>query len=156
MKHDEDRALLASAYTLTEMLVVLVIIGLLAAIVGPRLFSRLDDAKRRTAHVQLTNLETAVDLFRLDVGRLPSQQEGLDALVHPPSDANGAWLGPYLSRDQLPVDPWGHAYVYELAQDGAHFRVVSYGSDGHTGGEGNSADIVVERSAGGSGSVAQR
>src|SRR5690242_18290682 len=104
---------LVQAFTLTEMLVVLVIIGLIAAIVGPRLFTRLDDAKRRTAHLQMTNLTTAVDMFRLDSGRLPTQAEGLDVLVHAPA-SGGDWFGPYLARDRLPLDPWGNAYLYQL------------------------------------------
>ena len=116
------------AYTLTEMLVVLVIIGLLAAIVGPRLFSRLDDAKARTARLQMTSLQTAVDLFRLDVGRLPSAEEGLQALVQAPA-AEANWLGPYLARDAVPADPWGNPYIYEAEQNA--FRIVSYGADTH-------------------------
>src|SRR5262249_23526517 len=134
---------LARAYTLTEMLVVLVIIGLLAAVVGPRLFNRLDDAKRRTAHLQLQNLESAIDLFRLDVGRAPTQEEGLDALVSAPSDASDAWLGPYLARNQVPRDPWGHAYHYDIDATG-HFRLLSYGADGREGGENAAADLLVQ------------
>lgn len=132
------------AYTLTEMLVVLVIIGLLAAIVGPRLFSRLDDAKARTARLQMTSLQTAVDLFRLDVGRLPSAEEGLQALVAAPA-AETSWLGPYLARDAVPTDPWGNAYVYEASE--SSFRVVSYGADGREGGTGAAADLEVTAGA---------
>jgi len=141
----------APAYTLTEMLVVLVIIGLLAAIVGPRLFSRLDDAKKRTARVQIASLETAIDLFQLDIGRLPTDEEGLQALVLAPADAS-AWLGPYLARDELPSDPWGNSYVYVLEADGERFRVMSFGADGREGGEGAAEDLIgqlhgVSRSA---------
>lgn len=132
------------AYTLTEMLVVLVIIGLLAAIVGPRLFSRLDDAKARTARLQMTSLQTAVDLFRLDVGRLPSAEEGLQALVQAPA-AETSWLGPYLARDAVPADPWGTAYIYEPEQNS--FRIVSYGADGREGGTGAAQDLVVTAGA---------
>lgn len=138
------RAARAPAYTLTEMLVVLVIIGLLVAVVGPRLFSRLDDAKKRTARLQIASLETAIDLFQLDVGRLPTSEEGLEALVIAPDGAD-AWLGPYLGRDQLPLDPWGHDYAYVLSADGEAFHVMSFGSDGREGGEGAGADIVSRR-----------
>lgn len=132
----------APAYTLTEMLVVLVIIGLLAAVVGPRLFSRLDDAKGRTARLQMTSLQTSVDLYRLDVGRLPTAEQGLGVLIAAPSgEAN--WLGPYLARDALPIDPWGNAYAYEVDPSGARYRIVSYGSDGRPGGAGVSADLSV-------------
>jgi general secretion pathway protein G len=129
----------AGAYTLTEMLVVLVIIGLLAAIIGPRLFSRLDDAKMRTARLQMASLQTAVDLFRLDVGRLPSSEEGLGVLISAPEGEEGDWLGPYLAREHLPVDPWGNAYVYEGL--GETYRISSFGADGREGGAGASADI---------------
>ncbi|MES1198612.1 MAG: type II secretion system major pseudopilin GspG [Pseudomonadota bacterium] len=142
------RTLAAPAYTLTEMLVVLVIIGLLAAVVGPRLFSRLDDAKRRTAHLQLQSLDTAIDLFRLDVGRLPTQDEGLQVLVSAPADGGDAWLGPYLAKAALPRDPWGHAYIYQIDGATEHYRLLSYGADGREGGSGAAADLVVEGSNG--------
>ena len=132
----------AGAYTLTEMLVVLVIIGLLAAIVGPRLFSRLDDARTRTARLQMTSLQTSIDLFRLDVGRLPSGEEGLDVLVRAPT-GEALWLGPYLARDSVPVDPWGNPYLYEADASGAVYRIVSYGADGREGGTGSAADLSV-------------
>lgn len=134
------QSLRARAYTLTEMLVVLVIIGLLAAIVGPRLFSRLDHAKARTARLQMTSLQTAIDLFRLDVGRLPTSEEGLAALVSPP-EGEPAWLGPYLSRDGVPDDPWGQAYEYEAGESG--YRIVTLGADGREGGSGAAADLEV-------------
>ncbi|KAF0174207.1 MAG: proteinral secretion pathway protein G [Caulobacteraceae bacterium] len=132
----------APAYTLTEMLVVLVIVGLLAAVVGPRLFGRLDDAKQRTARLQLTNLETAIDLFRLDVGRLPTEEEGLEVLVTAPEDGS-AWLGPYLARGRLPLDPWGNAFVYELDAHTEHYRLIALGSDKKVGGAGKAADISI-------------
>lgn len=135
------RTRLASAYTLTEMLVVLVIIGLLAAIVGPRLFNRLDDAKVRTARLQMTSLQTSIDLFRLDMGRLPTSEEGLGALVRAPEDV-GDWLGPYLARD-VPSDPWGGTYLYETDASAGSFRIVSYGADRRPGGAGVNADITM-------------
>lgn len=134
-----------SAYTLTEMLVVLVIVGLLAAIVGPRLFSRLDDAKARSARLQMTSLQTAIDLFRIDVGRLPSAEEGLDVLIGAPA-AEPNWLGPYLARANVPSDPWGRAYIYQASASG--FQIVSYGADGREGGEGANADVVVDIASG--------
>lgn len=133
----------AAAFTLTEMMVVLVIIGLIAAIVGPRLFNRLDTAKQRTAHLQIENLATAVDMFRLDTGRLPSREEGLNVLVHAPTDGV-EWLGPYLAKDDVPLDPWGRPYVYELAPDSAKYTIVSYGAYGKPGGEGRDAPISSE------------
>lgn len=133
------------AYTLTEMLVVLVIVGLLAAIVGPRLFSRLDDAKARSARLQMTSLQTAIDLFRIDVGRLPSADEGLDVLVNAPA-AGADWMGPYIARASIPADPWGRAYIYESGAEG--MRIVSYGADGREGGAGANTDVVIEIASG--------
>jgi general secretion pathway protein G len=133
----------AAAFTLTEMLVVLVIIGLIAAIVGPRLFNRLDDAKTRTARLQITTLASAVDLFRLDAGRLPTAEEGLDVLLRAPSDG-GEWMGPYLSKDKLPLDPWGHAYLYEFDSATSRFKIASLGADGKKGGTGANADVETE------------
>jgi general secretion pathway protein G len=134
------------AYTLTEMLVVLVIVGLLAAIVGPRLFSRLDDAKVRSARLQMTSLQTAIDLFRIDLGRLPSADEGLDALISAPATEPN-WLGPYIARASVPPDPWGGVYIYEAGPEGA--RIISYGADGREGGGGANADVIVDIPSGG-------
>jgi general secretion pathway protein G len=131
----------AAAFTLTEMLVVLVIVGLLTAVVGPRLFNRLDSAKQRTALVQIANLSAAVDLFRLDVGRPPSAEEGLAALVSAPELAD--WFGPYLAKQAVPKDPWGGEFVYEVTESGA-YRIVSYGADKAPGGEGKNKDISTD------------
>lgn len=109
------------AYTLTEMLVVLVIMGMLAAIVGPRLFGRLDDAKTRAAKVQVANLEAAVEMFRIDMGRLPTEEEGLAVLVAPPVDGEN-WLGPYLAKPELPKDPWGKPF--QLRRNGDAYEIV--------------------------------
>lgn len=134
----------ARAFTLTEMLVVLVIIGLIAAIVGPRLFSRLDDAKQRTARLQISNLKASVDLFRIDMGRLPTEEEGLDILINAPSENSADWLGPYLARDQIPHDPWGRAYVYSIDARTGGYAITSFGSDGQRGGAGSARDIVSQ------------
>ncbi|MBL8537055.1 MAG: type II secretion system major pseudopilin GspG [Hyphomonadaceae bacterium] len=139
------------AYTLTEMLVVLVIVGLLAAIVGPRLFSRLDDAKVRSARLQMTSLQTAIDLFRIDTGRLPSPEEGLNVLVSAPA-AEPNWLGPYIARAAIPPDPWGREYIYEAGAEG--FRIVSYGADGREGGAGANTDVIMDIAAGGNATAA--
>jgi general secretion pathway protein G len=143
MRRPGKRSALAHAFTLTEMMVVLVIIGLIAAIVGPRLFNRLDTAKQRTAHVQIENLVSAVNLFRIDTGRLPTRDEGLDVLIHATDDGS-QWLGPYLAKDQLPLDPWGHPYVYNVSADGKRYTILSYGSFGHPGGSGADKPITSD------------
>lgn len=128
-----------AGYSLLEILIVLAIIALIAALVGPRLFAQLDHSKVTTARVQVRALETALETMRLDIGRYPTPQEGLGLLVK--ADGVSGWAGPYLSGD-LPKDPWGHDYVFEPAPDPQHpAHVMSYGSDGKPGGEGNAADI---------------
>lgn len=132
-------------FTLLEMLVVLVIIGLLAGLVGPRLFSKVDQSKVQTAQVQAKMLRGAVESMRLDIGRYPTAEEGLGLLMRPPADAELAkrWRGPYLD-DALPPDPWGNAYQYSLpGADGQPFALYSLGADGKRGGERNDADVGI-------------
>jgi len=130
-------------FTLLEMLVVLVIIGLLAGLVGPRLFSKVDQSKVTTAQVQVKMLRSSIESLRLDIGRYPTADEGIGLLSKPPTDAALAsrWRGPYLD-DALPLDPWGNAYQYVLpGADGQGFALFSLGSDGKRGGEGDARDI---------------
>jgi len=136
------RALAAKAgYSLLEILIVLTIIALIAALVGPRLFAQLDRSKVTTARVQVRALETALGTLRLDLGRDPTQAEGLDLLVKADRNAVAGWSGPYLSGG-LPLDPWGHPYVYQAPSDDQQSaKVISLGSDGKVGGTGNAADI---------------
>lgn len=132
-------------FTLLEMLVVLVIIGLLAGLVGPRLFSKVDQAKITTATTQIKMLRGAVENLRLDIGRYPSAEEGLSLLNKAPSDQTLAarWRGPYLDG-ALPEDPWAHAYQYALpGADSQPFALYSLGSDGKRGGTGDAADQGV-------------
>jgi general secretion pathway protein G len=137
-----------AGYSLLEILIVLAIIALIAALVGPRLFAQLDHAKVTTARVQVKSLETALQTMELDIGRYPSQGEGLNLLVDAPDrKAVPGWNGPYL-QSGLPNDPWGHAYVYDPPTDRAHPpRVHSLGADGKPGGEGDAADIYSDASA---------
>lgn len=129
-----------SGFTLLELLVVMVIIGLLAGFVAPRYFAQVGKSQVKAAKDQIDALDKAVEQFRIDVGRLPTTEEGLAALnVAPPNEPN--WGGPYLKKE-VPKDPWGHAYLY--AAPGTHnneFDVYSYGKDGQPGGAGEDADI---------------
>ncbi|MCD0420812.1 type II secretion system major pseudopilin GspG [Rubrivivax sp. JA1024] len=132
-------------FTLLELLVVLVIIGLLASLVGPRLFSRLDSSKVQTATAQVKMLRSAVMTLQLDIGRFPTPQEGLSLLQTAPANPREAalWRGPYL-EDKLPADPWGNAYQYAVpGADGQPFALYSYGADGQPGGSGDAADLGV-------------
>jgi general secretion pathway protein G len=125
---------------LLELLVVLLIIALLAGYVGPRLFGEVGKARIQTTKSQMKTLADALDHFRLDTGRYPSTEEGLQALVRKPG-ALANWSGPYLQKD-VPFDPWGRAYVYAAPGDDGHeFRLLSYGMDGVPGGTGENVDI---------------
>jgi len=132
-------------FTLIELLIVLVIIGLLAALVGPTLYQRIAPAKEATARAQLENFATALDGFLVDVGRYPSTQDGLKALRDKPESAE-KWNGPYLKKE-IPLDPWGQAYVYRAPGRTGGYEIVSYGADGREGGEGENADITSWESA---------
>jgi general secretion pathway protein G len=126
-------------FTLIELLVVLAILTLLAGLVGPRVLGQLGGAKAKTAGVQIADLEKSMDLYKLDVGRYPTTEEGLDALVKRPASANG-WTGPYL-KGGVPTDPWGHPYRYANPGPNGGIEILSLGSDGAPGGEGEAADI---------------
>lgn len=130
-------------FTLIEMLVVLVIIGMLAGLVGPRLFGRVDSSKIKTVEVQVKMFKGSLETFRLDVGRFPTQAEGLLVLNQAPTEegARTRWRGPYLDQD-VPLDPWGNPYLYSLpGANGQPFALYSLGADGKRGGEGTDADL---------------
>ena len=132
---------LPRGFTLLELLVVMVIIGLLAGFVAPRYFAQVGKSQVKVARAQIDALDKALDQFRLDVGRYPTTEEGLQALVAPPS-GESRWAGPYLKK-AVPLDPWGRPYVYE--QPGTHsgdFDLQSYGKDGRPGGSGEDADLT--------------
>jgi general secretion pathway protein G len=129
----------ASGFTLVELLVVLAILTLLAGLVGPRVLGQLGGAKAKTAGVQIADLEKALELYKLDVGRFPSTEEGLDALSRKPATVASGWAGPYL-KGGVPLDPWGKPYRYQRAANGA-IEIVSLGADGAPGGEGENADL---------------
>lgn len=129
-----------AGYTLTEMLVVIGIIGLIAAVLTPGLISQLSRARAKAAQMQLKNLASAVELFREDVGRYPTASEGLRVLVDPPNPAGG-WSGPYLESQESLADPWGGRVTYTLEASGRRFFVSTLGADGAAGGEGSDRDL---------------
>lgn len=126
-------------FTLLELLVVIVIIGLLAAYVGPRYFAQLGKSERSTAKAQIEGFGKALDAYRLDTGAYPSTEMGLGALVVRPNDASN-WAGPYLQK-AVPNDPWGRAYVYRSPGQSGDFDLFSLGKDGQEGGDGDGADV---------------
>lgn len=129
-----------SGITLIELLVVMVIISLFATLVGARLFSNVDKARQTTAKAQISAFETVLDLFRLDIGRYPTASEGLQVLR---VDQGGIrnWDGPYLLKN-VPMDPWGNAYVYRYPGEHGDFDILSLGADDEQGGEDENLDIV--------------
>ncbi|MGD0309520.1 MAG: type II secretion system major pseudopilin GspG [Acidobacteriota bacterium] len=130
-----------SGFTLIELIVVLVILTMLAALVVPNVFKHLSQSKSQIARLQIAEFEGALQMFAFDVGRYPTNAEGLEALVSNPGNLD-AWKGPYLKKT-LPMDPWGKPYLYRFP--GTHnneFDLFSYGPDGVEGGEGDNADIT--------------
>lgn len=121
-------------FTLIELLIVMVIIGLLASLVAPTMFSKVDSSKVKTAQAQMQMLATSLDAYRLDVGRYP---DSLDELR---SSDNARWDGPYLPKS-IPMDPWGNPYVYKFPNELKEFDLMSYGSDGKKGGADDAADV---------------
>ena len=127
-------------FTLLELLVVMVIIGLLAGYVGPKYFSQIGKSEIKAAKAQIDALEKALDQYRLDVGRYPSSEQGLAALYTKPAN-EPKWQGPYLKKAP-PPDPWGHAYIYKSPGEHGDVDISSYGNDGQLGGSGEAADIT--------------
>lgn len=130
----------ADGFTLLELLVVVVIIGLLASYVGPKYFSQIGKSEVKTAQAQIDALEKALDQYRLDIGRYPNTEEGLAALVKAPA-GNAKWLGPYLKKG-VPLDPWGNPYQYKAPGQHGEVDLYSFGKDGQPGGEGEAADVT--------------
>ena len=128
-------------FTLVEILVVITIIGMIVALVGPRVLNYLGESKVKTAKIQIQSFSSALDLFYLDAGRYPSSAEGLAALVQP-SSGIAAWNGPYLKGGAVPTDPWGKPYLYKSPGEHGAYDVVSLGADGREGGVGTAADIT--------------
>lgn len=132
-----------AGYSLLEVLVVLSIIALIAAVVGPRLVGYLGKAKADTARVQMREIASAVELYFLDNGSYPSQQAGLSAMMTKPAEAK-KWSGPYLKKADGLVDPWGQPYIYKIPGKSGEFEIISLGADGAPGGEGENADISTQ------------
>jgi general secretion pathway protein G len=128
-----------AGFTLIELMIVLFILGLLAALVAPRLMGRVGKAKQKTAQAQIQMLATALDLYHLDVGRYPTEEEGLKSLYAKPESLSG-WSGPYMDK-AVPKDPWGRDYVYKCPGEHGPYDLYSLGADGQPGGDGENADI---------------
>lgn len=131
-----------TGFTLMELLVVVVIIGLLVALVAPRYFQQIGKSERTAAANQIDALRKATDAFRMDVGRFPRVEESLSVLTQKP-EGDSRWNGPYLQK-AVPLDPWGNPYLYRIPSNGQDYEIVSLGKDGRPGGEDEDADIGTE------------
>ena len=127
-------------FTLIELMVVLLILGLLAALVAPKVLNRLGQSKQKIAKTQIEMLSSALDQFKLDVGRYPTTEEGLKALIENPGVQG--WNGPYLKKKKIPKDPWGRPYIYKCPGEHGEFDLYSLGADGKEGGTGENADVT--------------
>ena len=145
IKHNNSKNSQSPGFTLMEILVVMVIIGILAALIAPRLMNKLDDAKVTDAAIQIKNLETALRLFKMDNGFYPSTEQGLTALISPPEIGqipDNFKPGGYLDKKSLSPDPWGNEFVYISPGMQGDYDIISYGADGEPGGEKYNADII--------------
>ena len=131
----------ARGFTLLELLVVLAILGLLAVIATPQVLKYLGGAKTDSAKIQVQQLGATLDLFRLDVGRYPSESEGLEALIQRPADAT-RWNGPYVKKPEMLIDPWGQSYNYRFPGQNGEYDIWSFGADNAEGGDGEDQDVV--------------
>jgi general secretion pathway protein G len=139
MTGKQKRKRQAKGFTLMEIIIVVIIMGLIAALVVPNLFKKTEKAKRQICKIQITMLEDAVKSFKLDTGRYPTTKEGLNALLQPPEGITN-WDGPYLEKG-LPKDPWDRDYLYVYPGKNYTFEITSLGADGKEGGEGENKDV---------------
>jgi len=146
MKGEEMVNQKEKGFTFFEILVVVTIIGLLAALVGPRLWSRISGGKQVAAKAQIELFGTALDAFRLDIGRYPTTEEGLKSLREKPSNADN-WNGPYLPKE-IPVDPWKTQFAYTCPGEHGDYDIISYGADKVEGGDGEAQDVVSWKDVG--------
>jgi general secretion pathway protein G len=136
-----QRAHRAAGFTLIELLVVLAILGLMVALVTPQVLKYLGRAKTDTARIEIQTLGNALDLYRLDMQHYPTQDEGLQALVEAPAGADN-WRGPYLKQRKMPLDPWGHPYIYRAPGEHGEYDLYTLGADNAPGGSGENQDVT--------------
>lgn len=143
LRRSTDRRLLARrgrGFTLLEILVVLVILGLMASLVGPQVFKQLSGSKTKAAQLQIQELSGALDLYRLELGSYPTSEQGLDALITKPRNVDN-WNGPYLKKSVIRKDPWGNDYQYRSPGQNGDFDLWSLGADNREGGDGENRDV---------------
>lgn len=142
MKNDfAVRWLRSGGFTLLELLIVMIIIGLLAALIGPKMIGRVGESRQTVAKQQIEGFSSALEMYKLDTTKYPTQEQGLEALVVMPQGLNN-WKGPYLKKKFIPKDPWGNNYVYTYPGEHGDYDILSYGADGNSGGDGEDKDVA--------------
>ncbi len=141
IKNEKKRKHQAKGFTLIELLVVLTILGLIVGLVGPQIMKHLGTAKSDTARLQIEDLGSALDMLYLEIGRYPTTDEGLEALIQNPADLNN-WNGPYLKKKKIPKDPWGNSYQYQSPGQNGPYDLYTFGADNAPGGEKENHDIL--------------
>lgn len=130
-----------NGFTLLELLIVMIIIGLLAALIGPKMIGRVGESRQTVAKQQIEGFSSAMEMYKLDTTKYPTQEQGLEALVTEPQGIAN-WKGPYLKKKFIPKDPWGNNYVYTYPGEHGDYDIVSYGADGNSGGDGEAKDVA--------------
>ncbi|MBW7898452.1 Type II secretion system protein G precursor [Candidatus Brocadiaceae bacterium B188] len=130
-----------NGFTLLELLIVMIIIGLLAALIGPKMIGRVGESRQTVAKQQIEGFSSALEMYKLDTTKYPAQEQGLEALITEPQGVSN-WKGPYLKKKFVPKDPWGNNYIYIYPGEHGDYDIVSYGSDNNAGGEGEAKDVV--------------
>lgn len=128
-------------FTLLELLIVMIIIGLLAALIGPKMIGRVGESRQTVAKQQIEGFSSALEMYKLDTTKYPTQEQGLEALVTEPQGISN-WKGPYLKKKFIPKDPWGNNYGYLYPGEHGDYDIVSYGADGNAGGDGEAKDVA--------------
>lgn len=128
-------------FTLLELLIVMIIIGLLAALIGPKMIGRVGESRQTVAKQQIEGFSSALEMYKLDTTKYPTQEQGLEALITAPQGTSN-WKGPYLRKKFVPKDPWGNNYLYIYPGEHGDYDIVSYGADGNPGGEGENRDVI--------------
>lgn len=131
----------SGGFTLLELLIVMIIIGLLAALIGPKMIGRVGESRQTVAKQQIEGFSSAMEMYKLDTTKYPTQEQGLEALVTEPQGIAN-WKGPYLKKKFIPKDPWGNNYVYTYPGEHGDYDIVSYGADGNSGGDGEAKDVA--------------
>ena len=135
------RLLKRGGFTLLELLIVMIIIGLLAALIGPKMIGRVGESRQTVAKQQIEGFSSALEMYKLDTTKYPTQEQGLEALVIQPQGIT-YWKGSYLKKKFIPKDPWGNNYIYTYPGEHGDYDIVSYGADGNSGGDGEDKDVA--------------